>query len=123
MPGEENTPEFATFLQLIRENRLSVKLSGFERLYHGNPDGIDCLTPIVKAIVEAGPDQIMFGSDWPHTQLGFTRKGKTDTERLSNVEGFRQVDIPGHIKKLREWIPDDTTWHNFWVDNPQKLFA
>lgn len=122
-PGDEKTPEFQTFLALVREKRLFVKISGFERLYHGHAAGMDTLETTAKAIVEAGPDQIVFGTDWPHTQLGVTRKGKTDEQRLNDIEGFREVDDVAHIKKLREWIPDDETWQKLFVTNSERLFG
>ena len=78
--------------------------------------------PIATAIIEAGPDQIVFGTDWPHTQLGVSRKGKDDKQRLNDIEGFRDFDDTGHIRKLREWIPDEETWQKLWVKNPEKLF-
>lgn len=121
-PGEENSQDFATFLELVREKRVFVKVSGFERLYHGHATKIEAVAPIAKAIIEAGPDQIVFGTDWPHTQLGVTRKGKTDQQRLEEVEGFREVDDDGHIRKLHEWITDEKVWHNLWVNNPERLF-
>lgn len=122
-PGAETTPAFQELLALVRERRLFVKLSGFERLYHGHKDGIDSLAAATKALVAAGPDQILFGSDWPHTQMDDSRSGKTAEQRLRDVEGFRHVDNAAHIAKLREWIPDDETWHKLWVANPQRLFA
>ena len=122
-PGEEKTEAFATFLQLIKEKRIYVKFSGFERLYEGVPGKIESLTPIAVPILEAGPDRIMFGSDWPHTQLGISRKGKTDQQRLVDIEGFRTVDNTGHIVKLREWIKDEGTWQNFWCTTPRKVFG
>jgi predicted TIM-barrel fold metal-dependent hydrolase len=122
-PGEETTPEFATFLDLIREKKIWVKVSGFERLYHGHPEGIEAITPIAKPIIEAGPDRIVFGTDWPHTQLGVSRKGKTDQQRLDDVEDFRVVDDAAHIRKVREWIPDDETWQKLFVTNPERLFG
>ncbi|KAF8856052.1 hypothetical protein BDZ45DRAFT_727665 [Acephala macrosclerotiorum] len=100
-PGEENLPEFQTFLDLIKEKCVYVKLSGFERLYHGHAGGINTITPIAEAIIKAGPDRIMFGTDWPHTQLGVTRKGKTEVQRLNDIEGFREVDDKGHVEILR----------------------
>ncbi|OOF96865.1 hypothetical protein ASPCADRAFT_168031 [Aspergillus carbonarius ITEM 5010] len=121
-PGEENSPEFATFLALIREKRVWVKVSGFERLYHGHAGGMQAIEPMAKAVIAAGPDRIVFGSDWPHTQLGVTRKGKTDQQRLEEVEGFREVDDAEHIRTLRQWIPDEETWQNLWVNNPARLF-
>lgn len=59
--------------------------------------------------------------DWPHTQLGVSRKGKTDEQRLTEVEGFRIVDDVLHIRKLREWILDEQTWMNMWCENPKRL--
>jgi predicted TIM-barrel fold metal-dependent hydrolase len=124
-PGEENTPEFKTFIELVKEGRLNVKVSGFERLYHGygtGREGMKAIEPIVKAVLEAGPDQIMFGTDWPHTQLGVSRKGKTDQQRLDDVEEFRAVQDDVHIQVLREWITDDAVWHKMFVTNPRKIF-
>jgi predicted TIM-barrel fold metal-dependent hydrolase len=122
-PGDEKSPEFQTLLALIREKRLFVKVSGFERLYQGHAGGMDTLEETAKAIIEAGPDQIVFGTDWPHTQLGVTRKGKTDEQRLNEIEGFREVDDEGHIRKLREWIKDDAVWQKLFVTNPERIFA
>jgi predicted TIM-barrel fold metal-dependent hydrolase len=121
-PGEEDLPEFAIFLDLIREKKVWVKVSGFERLYHGTEKGMAAIEPIAKRVIEAGPDQIVYGSDWPHTQLGVARKGRTDKQRLEEVEGFRDVDDLNHIKTLRKWIGDDETWHKLFVTNPEKLF-
>jgi predicted TIM-barrel fold metal-dependent hydrolase len=122
-PGQEKSTEFKIFLELVAEKRVSVKLSGFERLYHGHDEGIDALALPAKAIIDSGPDMIVYGSDWPHTQLGVSRMGKSQQQRLEEVEGFRKVSDLAHIRKLREWIPDEQTWHKLWVKNPQRLFA
>jgi predicted TIM-barrel fold metal-dependent hydrolase len=61
-PGEETGEEFKTFIELIREKRIYVKVSGFERLYHGHAGGMKAIEPIVRAVIEAGPDRIMFGT-------------------------------------------------------------
>lgn len=124
-PGEEKTPEFQTFLSLIKEKRIHVKVSGFERLYHGHGfgrEGMNAIEPFARAVIEAGPDQIIFGTDWPHTQLGVSRKGKTDQQRLDDIEDFREVPDEEHIKVLREWITDDTVWQKLFVTNPERLF-
>jgi len=61
-PGEESGEGFKTFIELIREKRIYVKVSGFERLYHGHVGGMKAIEPIVRAVIEAGPDRIMFGT-------------------------------------------------------------
>lgn len=60
--------------------------------------------------------------DWPHTQLGVSRKGKTDQQRLTEVEDFREVDDQMQIRTLRKWITDEETWQKLWCDTPRKLF-
>ena len=122
-PGDEETPEFQTFLQLIRDGRIWAKISGFERLYHGHRNGMDALEPMAKAIIEAAPNQVIFGTDWPHTQLGVTRQGKMDEQRLTEVEGFREVPDADHIRKLRTWISDNAVWQKLFVENAQALFT
>lgn len=122
-PGSEDTEEFRVFLELIREKRIYVKISGFERLYYGHRDEMDALEPIARAILDAGPDQVVFGTDWPHTGLGIVRKGKTDEQRLNEVESFRDVPDAEHIRRLRRWIRDDDAWHKLFVGNAGKLFS
>ncbi|RFU33114.1 hypothetical protein B7463_g3226, partial [Scytalidium lignicola] len=121
-PSEENSEDFKTFIDLIKEKRIYVKVSGFERLYHGHASGMKAIEPIVKAVIVAGPDRIIFGTDWPHTQLGVSRKGKTQEQRHADIEGFRDVPDAGHIKTLREWITDDKVWQDLFVNNPKKVF-
>lgn len=121
-PGDERKPEFEALLHLIEE-RLYVKLAAAERIYHGNPCGIDSLGPIAKAIIEAGPERIMYGSDWPHTQMGEYRKGRTQEQKLTETEPFRDVPNAMHVEKLRAWISDEGTWRKFWIDNPKKVFS
>lgn len=61
-PGEEKLEEFEKFIALVRDGLLYVKLSGFDRLYPGHEGGMDVMEPIVKAIVAAGPDRVIYGS-------------------------------------------------------------
>lgn len=61
-PGDEALPEFKTFISLIQDGYLNIKLSGFERLYHQKEGGMESMKPIIKAIVQAGSKRIVFGS-------------------------------------------------------------
>lgn len=61
-PGDEKLEEFQVFLKLVRDGYVYVKLSGFERLYHGHEQGIDTMKPIAKAIIASGPESILYGS-------------------------------------------------------------
>ncbi|KAK3725857.1 hypothetical protein LTR37_000005 [Vermiconidia calcicola] len=75
-PGDEEGAEFRTLLQLLREKRVYFELSAFTRLCHDHPAGLDAMAPLVKAVVEAGPDRVPYGSDWPRIQPGFPREGR-----------------------------------------------
>lgn len=120
-PGDENKPEFQALLHLISE-RVFVKLAAFERLYDGHPEGVESLTGVAEAIVKAGPDRILYASDWPHTQFSRYRAGKTTAQILTDVEPFRDVSNGAHIEKLRQWIKDDHVWTNMLVNNPKRVF-
>jgi predicted TIM-barrel fold metal-dependent hydrolase len=61
-PGEEKLEEFEKFISLVRDGLLYVKLSGFDRLYPGHEGGMAAMEPIVKAIVQAGPTRVVYGS-------------------------------------------------------------
>ncbi|KAK9425589.1 putative Amidohydrolase-related domain-containing protein [Seiridium unicorne] len=61
-PGDEKLNECQVFLKLIKDGYIYVKLSGFERLYHGHETGIDSLESSAKAIIEAGSERILYGS-------------------------------------------------------------
>ncbi|KAJ3546140.1 hypothetical protein NM208_g2153 [Fusarium decemcellulare] len=121
-PGDETSPEFQTFLELVRQRRIFVKLSAFERQYHGNPNGASAMEPLARALVAAGSDRLIYGSDWPNTALASSRDGKKKEQRLNEVEGFRNVDHGLHINHLREWITDEENWRKFWVETPSILF-
>ncbi|CAG9952992.1 unnamed protein product [Clonostachys rosea f. rosea IK726] len=120
--GGEDSPEFQVFLGLLRRQRVYIKLSAFERQYHGNDMGISSLDNMARAIIEAGPNRILFGSDWPNTALASDREGRTREERLTIVEDFRKVPHAEHVARLREWIRDEVVWRKFWIDNPAALF-
>jgi len=61
--------------------------------------------PLARALIEAAPDRIVWGSDYPH--LSFA-------DRVGSVELFNL---------LGQWAPDEATRRRILVDNPQRLFG
>ncbi len=61
---------FGLFLRLMRENQhVWTKVSCPERLsLEGPPDYCDVL-PFSRCLVEAFPDRVLWGTDWPHPNL------------------------------------------------------
>ena len=63
-------PEFAQFLRLMREHaNIWSKVSCPERLSKSGPPGYDDVVPFARHLVEAFPDRVLWGTDWPHPNM------------------------------------------------------
>jgi predicted TIM-barrel fold metal-dependent hydrolase len=94
--------DFDRLIGLIRGGRGWIKLSAPYRL--ARDGNFERLKPMARAIVEAAPDRVIWGSDWPHIPEG----GK-DTGALLNL--------------LADWVPDASTRRRILVSNPARLFG
>ncbi len=83
-----------------------VKLSGayMRSTVHG-PSYADTL-PLGQALVQAAPDRLVWGSDWPHT-----------TETPGTVNDADLVDL------LQAWSVSDAAMDRILVDNPARLYG
>jgi predicted TIM-barrel fold metal-dependent hydrolase len=106
MPAELTVKHkaFAGLLSLVREGKCWVKLSGAYRI-SSKPYPYDDVVPIAQALVEAGPEQMVWGSDWPHPSF----------------VGEMPVDA-GLLDLLTEWVPDPRLRHHILVENPARLY-
>lgn len=97
-------PGFQQLLDLLRhgEGRCWVKLTGVYRM--SVDPGFADAAPLARALIEAAPDRIIWGSDYPH--LSFA-------DKVGSVELFNL---------LGQWAPDDAARRKILVDNPQRLF-
>ena len=99
------TPGFQSLVRLVGEGGCWVKMSGAHRLSTRAPDYPDA-RPFHEALVRANPDQLIWGTDWPHPR----------------IEG----DMPnaGHLLDLfNEWTPDAAVRKKILIDNPAKLYG
>ena len=98
-------PGFQQFLALVGDGskRVYVKLTGIYR-FSTDPTFAD-VTPFAHALMEKVPDQLIWGSDFPH--LSF--HDKVGTIMLYN--------------KLGEWAPDTAMRRRILTDNPARLFG
>src|ERR1051326_6300390 len=98
-------PGFQEFLKLVNDGsqRCCVKLTGIYRFSQA-PNFAD-VTPFARALIETVPDQLIWGSDYPH--LSFHDK----------------VGTIGLYNKLAEWAPDPATRQRILADNPARLFG
>jgi predicted TIM-barrel fold metal-dependent hydrolase len=97
-------PGVQQMVRLLGEGRIWVKVSGSYRVSTQYPDYPDA-KPIHEALVKANPDQVVWGSDWPHPRLE------------------RDMPEDGHLLDLfNAWTPDAGLRKKILVDNPQKLY-
>jgi predicted TIM-barrel fold metal-dependent hydrolase len=94
--------DFDRLLQVLRQGRGWMKLSGPYRL--AKDGNYDKLRPLAQAIVEALPERVIWGSDWPHIP-----EGGRNTGELLNL--------------LAQWVPDAQARQRILVDNPARLFG
>jgi predicted TIM-barrel fold metal-dependent hydrolase len=101
-PGQAG---FQEFLRLVGDGsrRCWVKLTGIYRFSQA-PTFTD-VKPIAQALMEQVPDQLIWGSDFPH--LSF--HDKVGTIQLYNLLG--------------EWAPGEAMRKRILVDNPARLFG
>jgi 2-pyrone-4,6-dicarboxylate lactonase len=98
-------PGFETMRQLLAEGRIWVKVSGAYRVSRRYPDYPDA-RPLHEALIAANPEQVIWGTDWPHPRLA--------------------QDMPdtGHLLDLfNAWTPDAALRKKILVDNPARLYG
>ena len=81
-----------------------AKLTAAYRL--STAPGYEDTVPFAHQLVEAAPDRLVWGSDWPH--VGFWG-------RMPNVGDLLDV--------LADWAPDEAARHAILVGNAQKLYG
>ena len=98
-------PGFAQLLELLRrgERHCWVKLTGVYRISVAK--GFADVAPMARALIEAAPDRVIWGSDYPH--LSFA-------DKVGSIELWNL---------LGKWAPDEATRRKILVDNPQRLFG
>ena len=96
---------FREFFDLVGDGsqRCWIKLTGIYR-FSTAPDFAD-VKPIAQALMERAPEQLIWGSDFPH--LSF--HDRVGTIQLYNLLG--------------EWAPDQTIRKRILADNPARLFG
>ncbi|NEX63739.1 amidohydrolase family protein [Noviherbaspirillum sp. 17J57-3] len=105
LPAGEAHPAFAFIRGLMQEQRAWVKLSGaYIASKTGAPQYCD-VGPLVQASIHAAPEQLVWGSDWPHP---------TETHKPDDVA---LLDL------LSDWTAnDDRVRDCILVGNPAHLY-
>ncbi len=102
--GPQQAP-FQALLRLLAGGGVWVKLSAGYHLSKEAPPYADLL-PLVRALVAARPDRLVWASDWPHVTM---TNMKLDSTALFDL--------------LLDWVPDEAQRHGVLVSNPQALYG
>jgi predicted TIM-barrel fold metal-dependent hydrolase len=85
-----------TLIELMCDGPAWVKLSGIANLSDAGPAYEDA-RPIHQALVDAAPDRLVWGSDWPHT------KPAAERPRTSTLMQLFQQWTPKELRARIEW--------------------
>ncbi|HEX6840372.1 MAG TPA: amidohydrolase family protein [Stellaceae bacterium] len=97
-------PPFRALIELTKLDTCWVKVCGAERVSSKGPPFADAV-PFARALVEAAPDRVLWGTDWPHP----------------NIAGHMPND--GDLVDLVPLIaPDIAAQHKLLVANPARLY-
>jgi predicted TIM-barrel fold metal-dependent hydrolase len=92
-------------VQLLSEGRIWVKLSGVANISERAPT-YDDARAVHEALLAANPEQLVWGSDWPHTKPAGARPRTDALLRLFN-----------------EWTPAQADWRRILSVNPARLYG
>ena len=98
-------PDFQMLLRLLERGGVWVKLSGAERISGSGSPYRDAI-PVARALIDAAPERVVWGTDWPHTNVKPVIPNDGDL-----------VDL------LAEFAPDERVRRKILVENPCALYG
>jgi len=104
-PGQDtNIPGFQALLRLMQAGKCWTKLTGPYRISSGDVPYSDTI-PFAHALIDAAPDQVIWGTDWPHVMV---KKPMPNDGDICDL--------------LADWVPDAKNLKRVLVDNPNRLY-
>jgi 2-pyrone-4,6-dicarboxylate lactonase len=98
-------PGFQALVDLVKHHDCWIKLSGAYRIT-ADPARFGDTHVFARTLLEAGPERMLWGSDWPHVAV---------SGRMPNTGEL--LDL------LAEWVPDEAQRQKILVQNPARLYG
>lgn len=109
--------DFRALLALLAEGGCWVKVSGADIVTRRDRDFSEPAAPYARALIAANPEQVVWGTDWPHLVHHAGASGDA-----SPPAGYRPVDEAALLQLLADCARDERTFARILVDNPQRLY-
>lgn len=106
VPAPEGLGPLQEFMDLLKEGRTWVKLTGAYRITGLERTPYSDVDPIAQALIEAAPERVIWGTDWPHPACKLPMPNDGDL-----------------LDQLLDWAPDESVRERILVDNPLDLLG
>ena len=97
---------FRALLNLMKAGRAWVKLTGPSRITTTGGLPYADVVPYARALIDANPERVIWGTDWPHVIIKTPMPNDGDLADL-----------------LSDWIPDARQREQVLVRNPERLYG
>jgi predicted TIM-barrel fold metal-dependent hydrolase len=101
--------------QMLQSGNLWMKLSAPQRTT-SNPDS-ECMIELVQQLVKICPNQLVWGSDWPHSGAHYGKKRVKE-----EIEPFHLINDGHALNRLFNWVKDSHLMQKILTDNPSRLY-
>ena len=98
-------PGFQRLINLVRNGNTWIKISGANRVSETDLPPYDDIQPMAEALIEAAPDRIMWGTDWPHPNKYVVNPNDGDL-----------------VKAFGDWVGDDEIRRKIMVETPEAFY-
>jgi len=98
---------FKVLMDLLGEKHVWLKISGADRLM-SRGGRYEEIVPLARELIARAPERIIWGTDWPHSNI------------------FKHGEIPNDgdlMSMMLDFAPDETMRRKILVDNPARLFG
>ena len=114
--GGVDQPGFPALLQLVKSGHAYVKVSAAYRSSEKAP-GYGDVAPLARALIEANPERIVWGTDWPHPHAA------PAGAELDEFTPFYDIDDGLALNQLQHWARSAAIRRKILVDNPAGLYG
>ncbi|CAG9936257.1 unnamed protein product [Clonostachys rosea f. rosea IK726] len=109
---------FPEVIDLVQRKLLFVKLSAPYQNSKATPLYED-MRVVAESLITAGPDMVVYGSDWPHTS---SKEGNAAVGGRLNPQEYRNINDAALVEIVKDWAGSAAQVHRIFVDNPRRLW-